>query len=314
MLATFNFGDVQGFVTDLCYGSILVLSLLLTLALPHLQHWLRYISPLLVFVVLGLAFVGVALHAKFDYSDLSYTPPVKGAPAADQSTATGAGRARRARRMSIRWRRSSSGPSRRRILRARRFRPQSAQLAILLLAVVVALRLLVWQASKGAVTPVIYAALGVPRIGRRLAVDARAALHGQGRQLKGATMVDHTLRSTPASSIVVPLRWLGLAVAAIVAGVGAGLGFWQQMPALNVIFYTAATFAIVALAVERAFLVRWIGEAARAQCGRAGRRFPSRTAFRQFIVRRAGVLAGLLVAHPGVHHPFADRRWLLLAA
>jgi uncharacterized membrane protein len=34
-----------------------------------------------------------------------------------------------------------------------------AQLAILLLAAVVALRLLVWQASKGAMTPVIYAGL-----------------------------------------------------------------------------------------------------------------------------------------------------------
>ena len=47
VLSTFDFGSVQGFVTDLCYGVILVLSLLLTVALPYLQRWLRYVSPLL---------------------------------------------------------------------------------------------------------------------------------------------------------------------------------------------------------------------------------------------------------------------------
>ena len=61
VLSTFDFGSVQGFVTDLSYGVILVLSLLLTVALPYLQRWLRYVSPLLVFVVLGLVFTGVAL-------------------------------------------------------------------------------------------------------------------------------------------------------------------------------------------------------------------------------------------------------------
>ena len=130
VLATFNFGNVQGFVTDLCYGAILVLSLLLTLVLPHLQHWLRYISPLLVFVVLGLAFVGVALHAKFDYSDLSYTPPVNrrrhaNAPRRLSAASAVAGRARRAQKCRRRWRRCSRGPNRRRISSARRFRPPS---------------------------------------------------------------------------------------------------------------------------------------------------------------------------------------------
>ncbi len=67
-MSTFDFGSVQGFVTDLSYGVILVLSLLLTVALPYLQRWLRYVSPLLVFVVLGLVFIGVALHATYDYT------------------------------------------------------------------------------------------------------------------------------------------------------------------------------------------------------------------------------------------------------
>ena len=35
VLSTFDFGAVQGFVTDLSYGVILVLSLLMTVALPY---------------------------------------------------------------------------------------------------------------------------------------------------------------------------------------------------------------------------------------------------------------------------------------
>jgi ribose transport system permease protein len=106
-------------------------------------------------------------------------------------------------------------------------------------------------------------------------------------------MVDHTYGPAPASSVVVPLRWLGLAVAAIIAGVGAGLGFWQQLPALNVIFYTAATFALL-LWLWSTFLIRWIGEAA-ARSAAARESVSARTAIRQFVVRRAGVLIGLAI-------------------
>lgn len=106
-------------------------------------------------------------------------------------------------------------------------------------------------------------------------------------------MVDHTFAPPPASSIVMPLRWLGLAVAATVAGIGAGLGFWQQLPALNVIFYTAATFALL-LWVWSTFLIRWIGEAAARSAASQGA-VSARTAIRQFIVRRAGVLIGLAI-------------------
>jgi hypothetical protein len=70
VLATFNFGAVQGFVTDLAYGVILVLSLLLTVAIPWLQRRIPNISPTIVFVVLSIAFAGVILHAKYDYSQL----------------------------------------------------------------------------------------------------------------------------------------------------------------------------------------------------------------------------------------------------
>jgi hypothetical protein len=42
------------------------------------------------------------------------------------------------------------------------------------------------------------------------------------------------------------VKWLGLLVAAIVAGAGIALGFWQQAPAQQVIHYGVATFALVA--------------------------------------------------------------------
>ena len=71
VLSTLDLSSVQGFVTDLSYGVILVLSLLMTVALPYLHRWLRYVSPLLVFVALGSLFTGVALHATYDYSALS---------------------------------------------------------------------------------------------------------------------------------------------------------------------------------------------------------------------------------------------------
>ncbi|MFC4227761.1 ABC transporter permease [Hoeflea alexandrii] len=67
VLATFNFGAVQSFVTNLAYGSILVISLLLTLVIPFIQRHLRNFSPLLYFVALSVVALGVILHATFDY-------------------------------------------------------------------------------------------------------------------------------------------------------------------------------------------------------------------------------------------------------
>jgi ribose transport system permease protein len=91
----------------------------------------------------------------------------------------------------------------------------------------------------------------------------------------------------------VPLRWVGLAVAVVVAGLSAGLGFWQHLPALNVIFYTAATFALL-LWIWSTLLVRWIAEAT-ARSSASPDAVPVRTAIRRFIVRRAGVFSGLAV-------------------
>jgi len=45
VLATFNFGAIQAFVTQMSYGIILVLSLLLTLLVPVLSRHISFISP-----------------------------------------------------------------------------------------------------------------------------------------------------------------------------------------------------------------------------------------------------------------------------
>jgi ribose transport system permease protein len=66
VLATFSFGAVQSFVTNLAYGSILVVSLLLTLIIPFIQRHLRHFSPLLYFVVLSVVGLGIVLHSSFD--------------------------------------------------------------------------------------------------------------------------------------------------------------------------------------------------------------------------------------------------------
>ncbi|WP_137929640.1 ABC transporter permease [Mesorhizobium comanense] len=62
VLATFNFGSTQAFVTQLFYGLILVLSLLLTLLVPVVGRYLYFISPFAAFVVLGCVVVGIMLH------------------------------------------------------------------------------------------------------------------------------------------------------------------------------------------------------------------------------------------------------------
>lgn len=75
VLATFNFGAVQSFVTNLAYGSILVLSLLLTLLIPVIQRYIRNFSPLLYFVALAVVVLGVILHATFDYAAFTAALP-----------------------------------------------------------------------------------------------------------------------------------------------------------------------------------------------------------------------------------------------
>lgn len=64
VLATFNFGMVQSFVTELAYGVILVVALLLTILMPQIQRAMRHVSPYVVFAFLALAAIGVVLYAQ----------------------------------------------------------------------------------------------------------------------------------------------------------------------------------------------------------------------------------------------------------
>jgi ribose transport system permease protein len=62
VLATFNFGASQAFVTQLIYGLILVLSLLLALLVPIIGRHISFISPFAAFVLLGCVVVGIMLQ------------------------------------------------------------------------------------------------------------------------------------------------------------------------------------------------------------------------------------------------------------
>jgi len=64
VLATFSFGKIQSFVTQLSYGTILVAALLLTIFLPQVQRVTRSLSPSAFFVFLSLIALGVMIYAK----------------------------------------------------------------------------------------------------------------------------------------------------------------------------------------------------------------------------------------------------------
>ena len=66
VLSTFNFGMVQSFVTDLAYGVMLVVSLLISLAVPQIQKRVRNLSPLIFFVILAVVALGVIMHTSMD--------------------------------------------------------------------------------------------------------------------------------------------------------------------------------------------------------------------------------------------------------
>jgi ribose transport system permease protein len=89
------------------------------------------------------------------------------------------------------------------------------------------------------------------------------------------------------------LDWAGLGVAVVVAAIGAGLGFWQSLPAQQVIVYTAATLALVLWAWNH-FVAR--RRAAAAAPGDEGA--PSgRAAFRTWLGSHRAILVtlGLIV-------------------
>ena len=62
VLATFQFGSVQGFVTQLLYGLTLIASLLLTMLVPVIGRYISFISPFAAFMVLGIVVAGIVLE------------------------------------------------------------------------------------------------------------------------------------------------------------------------------------------------------------------------------------------------------------
>jgi ribose transport system permease protein len=78
VLATFDFGAIQAFVTQLFYGLILVLSLLLTLLVPVVGRRISFISPYAAFVVLGAVVVTIMLQVG-TYDALVPPPAAKAA-------------------------------------------------------------------------------------------------------------------------------------------------------------------------------------------------------------------------------------------
>lgn len=164
VLATFNFGMVQGFVTDLAYGVILVLSLLLTVALPHVQRYIRHISPFLVFVVLSLLFAGVMLHAKYDYSRLTRADQTVGAAAPGSpapSTAVTLPSARQAPTPFIFKDDALASDATGTPLRLTPLQQGIALAALLLCALVLFTRVSVAQTRHGAMTPLLYVSCAV---------------------------------------------------------------------------------------------------------------------------------------------------------
>jgi ribose transport system permease protein len=74
VLSTFNFGATQAFVTQMSYGAILVISLLLTLLVPVIGRYISFISPWGAFVVLGSIVVGIMLHVATSATYLAAEP------------------------------------------------------------------------------------------------------------------------------------------------------------------------------------------------------------------------------------------------
>lgn len=62
VLATFNFGAIQAFITQMAYGLILVLSLLLTLLVPLIARYISFISPWSAFLFLGIIVTGIMIQ------------------------------------------------------------------------------------------------------------------------------------------------------------------------------------------------------------------------------------------------------------
>jgi ribose transport system permease protein len=95
-------------------------------------------------------------------------------------------------------------------------------------------------------------------------------------------------------SNLLALRWVGFVIAVVLSGLGAILGFWQGLPAQQVIFYTAATFALVVW-VWNTYFFRANGHTEPATAKQAADHPTGRAAFRAFLLRHRALLISLLL-------------------
>ena len=127
---------------------MLVISLLLTVALPHLRGVLRYVSPLLFFVVLSLLAIGVIIFATYDDAPQAHAVA---APAAVANATVAAAPAQTERFIFENTERDVSA--------AADYPGVARPIAfavVLMLSLLVILRAIVSQADKQSLAPLVY--------------------------------------------------------------------------------------------------------------------------------------------------------------
>jgi hypothetical protein len=66
ILVTFRFERLQSFVSDLSYGAVLVLALLVSLVLPYVTRVTKGLSVMVFFILMAFAGLFVLLHQVYD--------------------------------------------------------------------------------------------------------------------------------------------------------------------------------------------------------------------------------------------------------
>jgi ribose transport system permease protein len=66
ILVTFRFERLQSFVSDLSYGAVLVIALLVSLILPHVQRVTKGLSVVVFFILMSFAGLFVVIHSVYD--------------------------------------------------------------------------------------------------------------------------------------------------------------------------------------------------------------------------------------------------------
>ena len=77
ILVTFRFERLQSFVSDLSYGAVLVIALLVSLILPYVQRVTKGLSVMVFFILMSFAGLFVVIHSVYDQPIIAETEVVK---------------------------------------------------------------------------------------------------------------------------------------------------------------------------------------------------------------------------------------------